>query len=192
VSATGPVLLKKYGNRRLYDTTRSAFITLADVAELVKRDVEIRVVDAKTGEDLTRMIFLQIIMEHEKDRIDLLPIPFLRQLVTYRTDTLRLFFDRYLSGALSAFASSEHEMTKKFRDGFDTGMSGMMGMASPFSAFQPEEPPAPAPVPVKERPARPKVAPVREPSSLEALQKRLDELEKKLAASNKPARKKRS
>lgn len=166
-----PVLLKKYGNRRLYDTSQSAYVTLADVADMVRRGVEIQVVDAKTGEDLTRMVLLQIIMEHQKSRIDLLPIAFLRQLITYREDTLREFFDKYLEASLTAFASAETQVAKRFRDGFETFLGGMVNAGArvwPFAGTPPakQEPePPPAPEPTKE----------------ERLLSRLEDLERRLA-----------
>jgi polyhydroxyalkanoate synthesis repressor PhaR len=192
------IVLKKYGNRRLYDTSRSVFITLADVAEMVRRDEEIQVVDAKSGEDLTRVVLLQIIMEHQKHRIDLLPIQFLRQLVTYREDTLKEFFENYLTASLSAFASTEREMTRQWREGFEGWFSGMLGqtpwrgMAPARPAAPPPPPPQPAPPPPREkRKAKPeKPAKAEGGDALDALQKRLEELEKRLAANNKKPKKK--
>ena len=181
---TPPVLLKKYGNRRLYDTEKSAYVTLADVAEMVRRNVEIQVVDAKSGEDLTRMILLQIIMEHQKSRIDLLPIAFLRQLITYREDTLREFFDRYLEVSLAAFASAETQVARRFRDGFDSWLGGMVGGATklfPFAARAGAPAPAPEPAPEPARPA----------SSEEKLLSRLDELERRLAETERKSKSKK-
>lgn len=162
-----PVLLKKYGNRRLYDTSQSAYVTLADVADMVRRGVEIQVVDAKTGEDLTRMVLLQIIMEHQKSRIDLLPIAFLRQLITYREDTLREFFDKYLEASLTAFASAETQVAKRFRDGFETFLGGMVNAGARVWPFTPPEKPDEPPPP--------------EPTKEERLLSRLEDLERRLA-----------
>lgn len=162
-----PVLLKKYGNRRLYDTSQSAYVTLADVADMVRRGVEIQVVDAKTGEDLTRMVLLQIIMEHQKSRIELLPIAFLRQLITYREDTLREFFDKYLEASLTAFASAETQVAKRFRDGFETFLGGMVNAGARVWPFAPPEKPDEPPPP--------------EPTKEERLLSRLEDLERRLA-----------
>ena len=167
---SAPVLLKKYGNRRLYDTEKSTYVTLIDVAEMVRRGVEIAVVDAKTSEDLTRTILLQIIMEHQKSRIELLPIAFLRQLITYREDTLREFFDKYLMASLTAFASAETQVARRFKDGFESFLGGMVqGGARIWPFAKPEPPPEPAP----------------EPSTESKLLSRLEDLERRLAAREK-------
>jgi polyhydroxyalkanoate synthesis repressor PhaR len=182
-SDTSPVLLKKYGNRRLYDTEKSAYVTLADVAEMVRRNVEIRVVDAKSGEDLTRVVLLQIIMEHQKSRIELLPIAFLRQLITYREDTLREFFDRYLEASLTAFASAETAVAKRFREGFDGWIGGMVGGASKLFPFGHKQSPEPAPPPPPPQTSEDKLL-----SRLDELERRLAEAEKRSSEGKKPKR----
>lgn len=123
--APGPVVLKKYGNRRLYDTRASRYVTLEDVATMVKDGVDILVRDAATDEDLTRLVLLQIILEHQKSRVDLLPVAFLRQLISYKEDTLKQFFERYLSLSLEVFAGAQDQVTRGFRASFENALKGM-------------------------------------------------------------------
>jgi polyhydroxyalkanoate synthesis repressor PhaR len=104
-------LIKKYGNRRLYDTRRSRYVTLEEVLEVVAAGEEIRVVDAKTQEDLTKRIVTKIIfLEEERRNLDLLPLEFLRKLVQHRDDSLREFYQRYLALSLEVYRSSQEKM----------------------------------------------------------------------------------
>jgi len=104
-------LIKKYGNRRLYDTRRSRYVTLEEVLEVVAAGEEIRVVDAKTQEDLTKRIVTKIIfLEEERRNLDLLPLEFLRKLVQHRDDSLREFYQRYLALSLEVYRSSQAKM----------------------------------------------------------------------------------
>ena len=107
----GVTLIKKYGNRRLYDTRRSRYVTLEEVLEVVAAGEEIRVVDAKTQEDLTKRIVTKIIfLEEERRNLDLLPLEFLRKLVQHRDDSLREFYQRYLALSLEVYRSSQAKM----------------------------------------------------------------------------------
>jgi polyhydroxyalkanoate synthesis repressor PhaR len=104
-------LIKKYGNRRLYDTRRSRYVTLEEVLEVVAAGEEIRVVDAKTQEDLTKRVVTKIIfLEEERRNLDLLPLDFLRKLVQHRDDSLREFYQRYLALSLEVYRSSQAKM----------------------------------------------------------------------------------
>src|SRR5215475_2712631 len=104
-------LIKKYGNRRLYDTRRSRYVTLEDILEVVAAGEEIRVIDAKTQEDLTKRVVTKIIfLEEERRNLDLLPLEFLRKLVQHRDDSLREFYQRYLALSLEVYRSSQAKM----------------------------------------------------------------------------------
>jgi len=91
-----PITIKKYANRRLYNTGTSTYVTLEDLATMVKQGENFVVYDAKTGEDLTRSILTQIIMEEDGKGRNLLPINFLRHLIRFYDDSLRAFLPRYL------------------------------------------------------------------------------------------------
>src|SRR5262249_30599644 len=93
---------------RLYDTRRSRYVTLDEILEVVAAGEEIRVVDAKTGEDLTKRIVTKIIfLEEQKRNLDLLPLDFLRKLVQHRDDSLREFYQRYLALSLAVYRPSK-------------------------------------------------------------------------------------
>lgn len=109
-SASGPLLIKKYPNRRLYNTATSSYITLEDLRQLVKDGTEFIVKDAKTGEDLTRMTLAQIILEQESKGYDLLPISFLRQIICFYDDTLSSVFSQYLNNSMEIFTKNQQHM----------------------------------------------------------------------------------
>ncbi len=106
-----PTIIKKYGNRRLYDTRRSRYVTLEEVLEIVAAGEEIQVVDAKTGEDLTKRVVTKIIfLEEQRRNLDLLPLAFLRKLVQHRDDSLREFYQKYLALSLDVYRSKVSEL----------------------------------------------------------------------------------
>lgn len=108
-----PVTIKKYANRRLYNTGTSAYVTLEDLAVMVKSGEDFVVYDAKTGEDITRSVLTQIIFEQEgKGGQNLLPINFLRQLIRFYGDSMQLLVPRYLETSLQHFAQEQ----EKFRE----------------------------------------------------------------------------
>src|ERR1700732_3147698 len=91
-----PTTIKKYANRRLYNTGTSTYVTLEDLAEMVKSGEDFTVFDAKTGEDITRSVLTQIIFEQENKGQNLLPIAFLRQLIRFYGDSMQMLVPRYL------------------------------------------------------------------------------------------------
>lgn len=105
-------LIKKYPNRRLYDTTSSCYITLADVRELVLEHAEFQVLDAKTGEDLTRSILLQIILEEESGGTPMFSSDLLAQMIRFYGNATQGFMGRYLESNIKAFT----EMQSKLQD----------------------------------------------------------------------------
>ncbi len=123
-----PVTIKKYANRRLYNTGASTYVTLEDLAEMVKRGEDFLVYDAKSGEDITRSVLAQIIFEQEaKVGQNLLPIQFLRQLIRYYGDSMQSLVPRYLEFSLDRLTSEQ----QKFRDQIGAAFG-----ASPFSGAQ--------------------------------------------------------
>ena len=113
-----PIVIKKYANRRLYNTATSSYVTLEDLAKMVKADSEFIVHDAKTGEDLTRAVLTQIIVEEEQKGQNLLPIGFLRQLICLYGDSMQWLVPRYLDQAMSSFAHNQDHMRKSLQDAF--------------------------------------------------------------------------
>ena len=156
------VVIKKYANRRLYNTASSSYVTLEHLSEMVKKNVDFVVYDAKTNEDITRSVLTQIIFEEESQGQSLLPIQFLRQLIGFYGNSMQSFLPSYLELSLASFTEQQERMRKQFSALGHTPGAGVfdeqvrqnlalfdraMKMFSPF-AFAPakaEEPAAPAP-----------------------------------------------
>jgi polyhydroxyalkanoate synthesis repressor PhaR len=114
VQPEGVTLIKKYGNRRLYDTRRSRYITLEELTEFVATGEEIRVTDAKTGEDLTKRVLTRIILiEEERRRLNLLPLNFLRQLIQNRDASVEDFYQKYLTLSLEVFMKGQRDLEQR-------------------------------------------------------------------------------
>jgi len=99
----GPVVIKKYGNRRLYDTSNSRYVNLDDIARYVREGKHVQVVDAKTGQDLTRVTLTQIITEDAKEKQTGLPLELLRQLIVASDEVRQEFVMWYLKSAFDAY-----------------------------------------------------------------------------------------
>ena len=116
---TGPALIKKYANRRLYNTGTSTYVTLDDLAVMVKKGEEFTVQDAKTGEDITHSVLTQIIFEQEsKTGNTLLPISFLRQLISYYGDQMQMVVPSYLEHSMQAFGEQQAQMREQITRAF--------------------------------------------------------------------------
>jgi len=126
-SGSQPVVVKKYANRRLYNTATSSYVTLDDLARMIKEGGDFVVKDAKTGEDLTRSVLTQIIVEQEQKGQNLLPISFLRQLIGFYGDNMQFLVPGYLEQAMKAFARNQEQMRSNLRTTF-----GMF----PFGQFE--------------------------------------------------------
>jgi polyhydroxyalkanoate synthesis repressor PhaR len=122
-----PVVVKKYANRRLYNTATSSYVTLDDLARMIKDGGDFVVKDARTGEDLTRSVLTQIIVEQEQKGQNLLPISFLRQLISFYGDNMQFLVPGYLEQAMIAFARNQEQMRSNLRATF-----GMF----PFGQFE--------------------------------------------------------
>jgi polyhydroxyalkanoate synthesis repressor PhaR len=122
-----PVVVKKYANRRLYNTATSSYVTLDDLAKLIKEGGDFVAHDAKTGEDITRSVLTQIIVEQEQKGQNLLPISFLRQLISFYGDSVQFLVPGYLEQAMVAFHRNQEQMRKSLQATF-----GMF----PFGQFE--------------------------------------------------------
>ena len=105
--ATGKITIKKYANRRLYDTESSTYITLDRLAQMVREGREFEVVDAKSGEDITRQVLTQIIVDEESRGTTMLPINFLKQLIGLYGNSMQNFVPSYLEAAMDAFQRNQ-------------------------------------------------------------------------------------
>ena len=118
-----PVTIKKYANRRLYNTGTSTYVTLEDLATMVKAGSNFVVYDAKTGEDITRSVLAQIIFEQEnKEGQSLLPITFLRQLIRFYGDSMQMMVPRYLEVSIDSLVREQEKMRTQVAQAF--GVSG--------------------------------------------------------------------
>ena len=190
------VRVKKYANRRLYNTATSSYVTLEDLCAMVKQGTDFVVHDAKTGEDITRAVLTQIIVEEEsKGGQNLLPIGFLRQLIAFYGDNLQSVVPRYLEASMQAFSHNQEqfrdsmkaafggffpfgpqleEMSKQNMSLFQNAMSQMW---APFGQGQPQGQPPAGPQPAA-APAEP--APAAAPS-LDELRRQMEAIQRQLA-----------
>ena len=155
--APAAIVVKKYANRRLYDTASSAYVTLEDLGAMVKRGDDFVVQDARSGEDITRQVLTQIIVEEENRGESLLPIQFLRQLIRFYGGGGPALLPSYLTMSLEAFSRQQETMREAFGHPpaagyFDEQVRQNLAlfertvrMFSPFAVAQPAAPPAPPP-----------------------------------------------
>lgn len=128
-----PVTIKKYANRRLYNTGTSTYVTLEDLATMVKDGEDFLVYDAKSGEDITRSVLAQIIFEQEnKEGQNLLPTAFLRQLIRFYGDSMQMLVPRYLEASIESFTQQQEKFRNQMVHAFGTGPFG----ANPFGALE--------------------------------------------------------
>jgi polyhydroxyalkanoate synthesis repressor PhaR len=117
-----PIVIKKYANRRLYNTGTSTYVTLEDLAAMVKKGEEFVVVDAKSGDDITRFVLTQIIFEQEsKAGQNLLPATFLRQLIRFYGDQMQMLVPRYLEVSIDSFIREQEKFRQQMTQAFGTG-----------------------------------------------------------------------
>jgi polyhydroxyalkanoate synthesis repressor PhaR len=152
-SAPETITIKKYANRRLYNTAESSYVTLEDLAKMVQQSVDFTVHDAKTGDDITRAVLTQIIVEQESKGNNLLPTGFLRQLISYYGDNLQGLVPQYLDMTMQSFAHNQEKMRSSLENALgdlypfssieDMGRKNMaifeqaMSMMTPFQPGQP-------------------------------------------------------
>ena len=186
--AEGPVVIKKYANRRLYNTQTSSYVTLDHLAAMVKEGTEFEVQDARTGDDITRSVLTQIIFEEEAKGQSLLPIKFLRQLIRFYGDSLQSFVPGYLDMSMEGFTKNQGAMRDRIAEAMGGGnqmvenltrqnlqmFENAMSMFVPFggaTATKAEAKPAAKP------PAADEVANLKE--EMDAMRRQLAELAKK-------------
>ena len=126
--APDTITIKKYANRRLYNTASSSYVTLDDLATMVQDGLEFTVHDAKTNEDITRAVLTQIIVEQEAKGNNLLPTGFLRQLISFYGDNLQGVVPQYLDMTMQSFAHNQEKMRSYMENAF--------GGIYPFSSFE--------------------------------------------------------
>ncbi|MFD1380706.1 polyhydroxyalkanoate synthesis repressor PhaR [Fodinicurvata halophila] len=113
---SAPITIKKYANRRLYNTATSSYVTLDHLCQMVKDDVDFVVYDAKSGEDITRSVLTQIIVEEEAKGENLLPISFLRQLISFYGHGMRWMLPSYLEQTMEAFTANQEAIARNMQE----------------------------------------------------------------------------
>ena len=186
-----PVVVKKYANRRLYNTATSSYVTLEDLAKMIKEGGDFIVHDAKTGEDITRSVLTQIIVEQEQKGQNLLPISFLRQLIGFYGDSMQFLVPGYLEQAMVSFAQNQNQMRDSLRATFglfpfgqfeEMGKQNMalfeqaLKMLSPYGHTAPAEKPAATQPASATEPEDPRLK--RLETQLDAMRRQLDALTK--------------
>jgi polyhydroxyalkanoate synthesis repressor PhaR len=121
---TPPVIIKKYANRRLYNTESSSYITLDHLAAMVKEGRDFKVVDAKTNDDITRSVLTQIIVEEETKGQTMLPVNFLRQLISLYGDGVQAMVPQYLEASMEAFRRNQEQFRQAWAGTFATPAFG--------------------------------------------------------------------
>jgi polyhydroxyalkanoate synthesis repressor PhaR len=116
------VKLKKYANRRLYDMEKSAYVTLSQVADLIRKGRQVEVIDAKTNDDVTAFILTQIILEEAKNKNFLLPIPVLHLIVQYGDNILGEFFEKYLQQMITTYVAHKNAVDEQFKKWLEMGL----------------------------------------------------------------------
>ena len=174
-----PVIIKKYANRRLYNTDTSTYVTLEDLAEMVRGERDFVVYDAKTGEDLTHSVLTQIIVEQESRGTNLLPIGFLRQLIRFYGDSMQMLVPRFLEASIESLSKEQGKFREQMAQAFGVGAFGPLedqvrrnmemfektfAMFAPFARGQAKS---------SEKPQGPS-------SEIDELKRQLDEMQKRL------------
>lgn len=190
-----PTIIKKYANRRLYNTGTSSYVTLEDLAEMVKNEELFVVYDAKSGDDITRSVLTQIIFEQENKGQNLLPITFLRQLIRFYGDSMQNLVPSYLEFSIDSLTREQGKFREQMHAAFPNNafeameeqvrrnsemFERAMRMFSPFGAIIPDtfHPGAAATV----KPAEDKPAAEPAQGDLDRLKQQMEEMQKKLDA----------
>ena len=180
-SEDGVVTIKKYANRRLYNTGTSSYITLDDLARMTRENVEFKVLDAKTGDDITHTILTQIIMEEESSGEQMLPVGFLRQLISMYGNSMQSMMPAYLDAMMDNFRANQTKLHDAFMaraQGTPLGKIAETNMAMMRAATEALMPkrggakPAQTPPPAADKSNE--IAELR--AQMAAMQKKLDEL----------------
>jgi len=180
-----PVVIKKYANRRLYNTQTSSYVTLDHLAGMVKDGVEFEVQDARTGDDITRSVLTQIIFEEEAKGQNLLPIKFLRQLIRFYGDSLQTFVPGYLDMSMDSFTKNQGAMRDRIAEAMGGGNQMVENLTRQnlaiferamqmFSPFTPQGQKARAEEPAEEKSASSDVDALKR--EMEAMRRQLSEL----------------
>ena len=134
------VVLKKYANRRLYDTEKSVYVTLHEVTAYIRDGLDVSIIDAKTKEDVTAFTLTQIILEEAKSKNALLPVPFLHLIIRYGDNLLGEFFEKYLHQIFQNFVTHKQAMDGQFQQWVEMGLNMSQAAQKGFTGMNPFQP----------------------------------------------------
>ena len=182
----GPVVIKKYANRRLYNTESSSYITLEHLAAMTRAGREFKVVDAKTDDDITHNVLTQIIMEEESRGANMLPVNFLRQLIAMYGDSMQAMVPDYLEASMDSFRRNQAQFRTAVEGAFagspfaELAKRNMEMFEAATKAFQPGTMKADAPVPAQAPAPTPAASPASDDADIAALRAELAALREKV------------
>ncbi len=134
----GQVIIKKYSNRRLYDSTNKRYVTLENISELIRAGSEVRVIDSQSGADISKVILIQVILESEKNKEDILPVSFLHMLIKYGNKVAKDFFENYFLMMFQPYLSVQDNFKKNMKMWHEMGwFPPGGGMAPNFDSKSP-------------------------------------------------------
>ncbi len=125
-----PIIIKKYANRRLYNTDTSSYITLDDLAKMVRENVDFHVLDAKSGDDITHTILTQIIVEEESHGTQMLPVSFLRDLISMYGNSMQTMMPSYLEASMANLRKNREQLQAAFAKGIESNPLAKMAEAN--------------------------------------------------------------
>ncbi|MCB1022963.1 MAG: polyhydroxyalkanoate synthesis repressor PhaR [Acidobacteria bacterium] len=120
---SGVLVIKRYTNRRLYNTETKSYVSYGDLAKIVRSGVDVQVIDSKSKEDVTKAVLIQVILEEEKSDKTVLPTEFLFQVLRSRDDSLQDFFKNHLSASFAAYLKTKEEFDNRFRSVMEMAFS---------------------------------------------------------------------
>jgi polyhydroxyalkanoate synthesis repressor PhaR len=171
------VIIKKYANRRLYNTRSSSYITLDHLAKMTREGVDFKVLDAKTGNDITHHILTQIILDEEANGGQMLPVNFLRELIGMYGNSMQSLIPHYLEASMENFRTNQSKLAKAFEDSLGNNPlaklaeQNMAMFKAAASAFMPGA-----------EPASPTTTDKRQDSEMDALREQMAQIQKRLDA----------
>jgi len=121
---TDQIIIKRYGNRRLYNTETSSYVNYQDLIKLIRDGHDIQVIDSRTKQDVTKAVLMQVILEEEKNQKSLLPLPFLVQIIRSQEEAAHDFFKNYLASSFEAYLKTREEFQRRFRGLLEMGAAG--------------------------------------------------------------------
>ena len=122
-SPSDRLVIKRYGNRRLYNTETRSYVTYQDLLQIIRTGTDIQVIDSTTKADVTKSVLIQVILEEEKNQKTILPLPFLFQLIRSHEGQVQDFFTNYLASSFAAYLRTKEEFDRRFRSFLEMGAS---------------------------------------------------------------------